>query len=90
MIEVKLDEKEIKNMYQDAIQKRLEEMDLESILMDTKQLCKTLSLSWPTVEKLFLSDPNFPSLRVGKKWLFNRKQVQEYVDRWYMDARKKA
>ncbi|MCB5238901.1 DNA-binding protein [Niallia circulans] len=90
MIEIKVDEEELKALYIDEIQKRLDEIELESLFMDSKQLCAVLSMSWPTVEKLFLVDPNFPSIRVGKKWLFHRKQVQEYVDRWYIETRKKA
>ncbi|WWL81037.1 hypothetical protein V6B65_08405 [Bacillus altitudinis] len=48
-----------------------------------------LSLSRATVEKLFIYDPNFPSMRVGKKWLFNRQEVKEYINRWSIDVRKK-
>ncbi|MEH7340860.1 helix-turn-helix domain-containing protein [Priestia megaterium] len=88
MIEIKLDDDELKALYLEEVQKRLDKIELQSILMDTKQLCKVLSLSWPTVEKLFLSDPNFPSMRIGKKWLFNRKQVQDYIDHWSIEKKK--
>lgn len=90
MFEIKMDDEELKSLYLAEVQKRLDNLELQSLLMDTKQLCKMLSLSWPTVEKIFLSDPNFPSIRVGKKWLFNRKQVQEYIDRWSVEITKNA
>jgi excisionase family DNA binding protein len=90
MFEIKLDDDELKALYLAEVQKRLDKIELQSMLMDTKQLCKMLSLSWPTVEKLFLSDSNFPSIRIGKKWLFNRKHVQEYIDRWSIEIRKNA
>lgn len=82
MIEIKLDENELRTIYLEEVQKRLDKIQLETLLMDSKQLCNMLSLSWPSIEKLFLSDPNFPSMRVGTKWLFNRKEVQEYIDQW--------
>ncbi|WP_110926840.1 helix-turn-helix domain-containing protein [Bacillus massiliglaciei] len=82
MIDIKVNQEELKALYLDEIQKRLDQIELEALLMDTKQLCKMLSLSWPTVQKLFISDPNFPKFRVGAKWLFHRKQVEAYIDRW--------
>jgi excisionase family DNA binding protein len=90
MLEIKLDDEEVKALFLAEVKLRLDKMEQQSMLMDTKQLCKMLSLSWPTVEKLFLSDPNFPSIRVGKKWVFNRKHVQEYIDRWSIEIRKNA
>jgi excisionase family DNA binding protein len=90
MVEIKLDDNELKAIYLVEVRKRLNELELQSLLMDTKQLCKMLSLSWPTVEKLFLRDPNFPSMRVGKKWLFNRNQVQDYINRWSIEIKQKA
>ncbi|WP_042454618.1 MerR family transcriptional regulator [Neobacillus dielmonensis] len=88
MLEIRLDDEELKALYLAEVQKRLDKIELQSMLMDTKQLCKMLSLSWPTIEKLFLSDPNFPSIRIGKKWVFNRKQVQDYIDLWSIEKKK--
>ncbi|MEY8735568.1 helix-turn-helix domain-containing protein [Peribacillus frigoritolerans] len=90
MLEIKLDDDELKALYMAEVQKRLDKIEIQSMLMDTRQLCKMLSLSWPTVEKLFLSDPKFPSIRIGKKWLFNRRYVQEYIDRWSIEKKKNA
>ncbi|MEK3856588.1 helix-turn-helix domain-containing protein [Cytobacillus sp. FSL H8-0458] len=89
MIEIKLDKEELKAMYLAEVQKRLDQIEFDSLLMDSKQLCKMLSLSWPTIEKLFIRDPNFPKIRVGTKWLFNRNEVQNYIDQWSITVRKK-
>lgn len=88
MLKIKLDDEEVKALFLAEVKSRLDKIEFQSMLMDTKQLCKMLSLSWPTVEKQFLSDPNFPSIRIGKKWVFNRKQVQEYIDHWSIEKRK--
>lgn len=90
MIEIKLDEEELKAIYINEIQKRLDQIEFQSLLMDSKQLCKMLSLSWPTVEKIFLSDPNFPSIRIGSKWLFNRNEVQAYINQWSQDVKRRG
>ena len=89
MVEIKLDDDELKELYLAEVQKRLDEIQLQSFLMDTKQLCKMLSLSWPTVEKLFIRDPNFPKMRIGSKWLFNRKEVEAYIDHWSIGQKAK-
>lgn len=82
MITIQVNEEELKQLYEAEIKKRLDQLEFQSLLMDSKQLCKMLSLSWPTVEKMFISDPHFPSMKVGTKWLFHRGEVQKYIDKW--------
>lgn len=90
MFEIKMNDDELKKLYLAEVKKRLDKIELNALLLDSKQLCKMLSLSWPTVEKTFLVDPNFPRMRIGTKWVFNRKEVQDYIDRWSLENRKKA
>lgn len=101
MLNISLDENELKTIYDEALQKRLDSWDKQvqqrlddlenqSMLLDMKELCKRLNLSRPTVEKLFIYDPKFPAIRVGKKWVFNRKEVEEYINRWSIDVKKKG
>lgn len=90
MFNINLNEDELKTMYLEEVQKRLEDWEQQTMLMDMKELCKMLSLSRPTVEKLFIYNQDFPSLRVGKKWLFPRKEVEEYIKRWSLNVRKKG
>ena len=70
MLNISLDEDELKKLYLEEVRKRVEEIEEDMFLIDTKELCRMLSLSRPTVEKLFIYNPNFPAMRVGKKWLF--------------------
>ncbi|ARI79281.1 hypothetical protein HM131_19080 [Halobacillus mangrovi] len=76
-------------MYLEEVQKHLESFEMEVMLMNSKQLKQLLNLSWPTIEKVFLVDPNFPSIRIGNKWAFNRREVQKYIDRWSKNTREK-
>lgn len=89
MIDIRVNEEELKALYQEEIRKSIEKIQLESLLMDSKQLCKMLSLSWPTVEKLFISNPDFPYMKVGNKWIFNREDVQLFINRWSIQMRNK-
>jgi hypothetical protein len=88
MIQISLDEEQLKELYLAEVQKKLDKFETELILMDSKQFCKKLSLSWPTVQQTFLSDPNFPKMRIGTKWIFNGREVQDYIDRWSEAKRK--
>ncbi|WP_026567871.1 helix-turn-helix domain-containing protein [Bacillus sp. UNC41MFS5] len=90
MLNISLDENELKKLYLEEVRKRVDEIGEQMMLIDTKELCKMLSLSRPTVEKLFIYNQDFPSMRVGKKWLFPRKEVEEYIKRWSIDVRKKG
>lgn len=90
LIQLSLNEEELKELYLTEVQKHLKKVEHETMLIDSKQLCKTLNLSWPTIEKIFLKDPNFPKIRVGKKWIFSRKEVENYIDVWCLDVQKQG
>jgi excisionase family DNA binding protein len=90
MLNITLNESELKNLFLEEVRKRVEEFEEQKLFIDVKELCKMLSLSRPTVEKLFINNPDFPSIRVGKKWLFHRKEVEEYINRWSINVRKKG
>jgi excisionase family DNA binding protein len=89
MLNISVNDDELKKLYLEEVRKRVDEIEEQMLLIDTKELCKMLSLSRPTVEKLFIYNQDFPSMRVGKKWLFPRKEVEEYIRRWSIDVRKK-
>ncbi|MGG1676885.1 helix-turn-helix domain-containing protein [Neobacillus sp. NRS-1170] len=88
MFNVSLDQDTAKAIYLEEVRKRIEEIEQQTLLIDIKELCKMLSLSRPTVEKLFIYNPDFPTLRIGKKYLFNRNQVVDYINRWSINVKK--
>lgn len=90
IVKVDLNEECLKELYLSEVKKHLKKIEMDTLLMDSKQLCKMLNLSWPTIEKLFLSDPLFPKIRVGKKWVFSRKEVQNYIEFWTEEIRKQG
>jgi len=90
IVQLNINEESLKELYLMEVQRYLEKLKMDTILMDSKQLCKELSFSWPTIEKLFLSDPNFPKMRIGKKWIFNREEVQEYINVWSTEIRERG
>lgn len=79
---IKIESEELAKMVKEEIKSFVKEQDLGPLLIDMKELCRLLSLSRPTVDMVFMSDPNFPRIRVGKKLLFNRKAIEKYIDEW--------
>jgi predicted DNA-binding transcriptional regulator AlpA len=90
MFNVSLDQDTAKSIYLEEVRKRVDEIEQQRFLIDTKELCKMLSLSRPTVEKLFICKPDFPVIRIGKKLLYNRKEIEVYIDEWGKNIRKKG
>lgn len=87
MIRVEIDEQELKNIYLQKVEERLEELESVVFFMNSKQLCEYLNMSWNTIVDSFLYDDEFPSLKVGTKWLFNRKEVQKYMEKYYDEVK---
>jgi predicted DNA-binding transcriptional regulator AlpA len=71
----------LERLYKEEINKHLDRLEKErkSLLIDMKELCELLQLSRPTVEKVFLKNPDFPSMRINSKWIFNRKEVDDFL-----------
>jgi excisionase family DNA binding protein len=87
MIKIEIDEEEIKKIIKEQVRQQLEK-EIESLMIDVNDLCKMVNMSRPTVEKLFIYNSKFPAIRVGKKWLFYRKEVEKYIEEWFKEVRK--
>ncbi|SFC42807.1 Helix-turn-helix domain-containing protein [Bacillus sp. UNCCL81] len=79
------DEKKMEELFVKEMNERLDKLEHQSLLMDSQQLCEYLQLCWVTIDKEFLYDPEFPSLRYGRKWLFPRDEVEVYVKNKWID-----
>ncbi|MEH6995414.1 helix-turn-helix domain-containing protein [Neobacillus drentensis] len=90
IINLTFDEDALKTIFLKEVQKRLNDLEQKTLLLDTKELCRMLSLSRPTVEKLFICKPDFPVMRIGKKLLYNRKEIEVYINDWSKNVRKKG
>ncbi|WP_210471674.1 helix-turn-helix domain-containing protein [Sporosarcina sp. 6E9] len=87
MIVLEIDQKQLKDLYLQKVEEKLKELESEVFFMNSKQLCGYLNMSWNTIVDSFLYDDEFPSLRVGTKWLFNKKEVQKYMEKYYEELK---
>ena len=82
MIEIKLDENEVKKMYIEKLEEHMDKMDKEFLFWDTDDLVKQTRLSWGTIQKEFFYDPKFIKYKLGRKWLFPAKETKEFLMEW--------
>lgn len=82
MIEIQVNEAEIKAMYQAELQKRLDQLENEVVFWDTKELKRQTNMSWNTIQDYFFHDPNFPKFKLNQKWYFPAKECREFLISW--------
>lgn len=82
MIEVKLDESEVRKIYLKKLEEYIEKLDKEYLFWDSKDLVQQTRLCWDTIQKEFFYDPRFPKRKVGRKWIFPAKQTKEFLLTW--------
>lgn len=87
MIQVQINEEELKALYLQKLDERLEEIESEVFFMSSKELCRFVGMSWVSVSTHLLSDPDFPSIRNGVRWLFPKKEVAAYMAKYYEAVR---
>ena len=82
MININVDEKEVRQMYLDELQKHLKKLEAEQLFWDTNDLVKQTRLSWNTIQSEFFHDPRFPKSKLGRKWLFPAAKTKEFLLMW--------
>lgn len=87
MIHVQIDQEELKALYLEKLDRHLKEIEANVFFMDSKSLCQFTGMSWTNVSTHLMSDSDFPAIRLGNKWLFPRKEVSEYMQKYYEAVR---
>lgn len=87
MIQVYIDQEELKEMYLAKLDERIKEIEQEVFFMNSKQLQKYLNMSWSSIVEHLLYDPEFGAIRLGARWLFHKRQVDTYMQLYYEEVR---
>ncbi|OZU88674.1 group-specific protein [Virgibacillus indicus] len=85
MIKVQVDEDMIKQMYQDAINDRIEKLDEELVYWDSNELKRRTCMCWNTIQNNFFFDNNFPKIKIGGKWYFPAEETKQFLKEWLKD-----
>ncbi len=87
MFQIQVDQDELKQIYLDEVQKRLERIELDVTYWDAKELRRQTNMSWNTMQDKFFHDLDFPKFKVGSKWYFPAKECRAYLEQWARDNR---
>lgn len=79
MIDIQINESEARQMLEEAIEKRVEELAKEKYFMTFKELSSYLNLSKPTIDELLIKN-GMKYYRVGSTYRFKRSDVDEFMD----------
>ncbi|MFY2153555.1 helix-turn-helix domain-containing protein [Mammaliicoccus sciuri] len=79
MIDINIDESEARQMLQEAIDKRVEELASERYWLTYKQLSEYLNLSKPTIDDLLIKN-GMPYFKVGSTYRFKKSDVDNFMN----------
>lgn len=78
MINVEIDENEVRELYLKTLREKIDEVDAELIFWDTKELKRRTCMSWNTIQKEFFFDPRFPKRKVGGSGIFTLRKQKSF------------
>lgn len=87
MIQVQIDEDELKAAYLQKLDEKMKEIEDTVFFMNSKQLQKYLNMSWSSIVEHLLHEEDFGAIRLGAKWLFNKRQVDCFMETFYKNVR---
>ncbi|MFN0224048.1 group-specific protein [Paenibacillus sp. KR2-11] len=88
MININIDEAEVRELYLQKLEERLKVIDGELVYWDSKELMRRTCMSWNTIQKEFFYHPEFPKFKVGGKWYFDAQETKAFLLNWLRDGRK--
>lgn len=90
MINIQIDEVELRQMVQASVQEKLQTIDKELVFWDTRELkCRTC-MSWNTIQEHFFHDPRFPKVKLGGKWFYPAKETEQFLIMWLKEKQKEG
>ena len=82
MLNIEIDENEVRNLYLEMLEEKIREVDAEMVFWDANELKRRTCLSWNTIQDKFFYDPRFPKFKVGQKWLFPAEETKKFLLQW--------
>ncbi|SQE67091.1 mobile element-associated transcriptional regulator, putative [Staphylococcus aureus] len=79
MFNINIDEQEVRELLEQAINARVEELAKEKYFMTYKELANYLNLSKPTIEELLINN-GMKYYMVGSTYRFKKSDVYEFME----------
>jgi len=87
MIELKLDEGLLEQIFKEKVDDYLKSVEKESMFMTFNDLVKYLNMSNVSIREFLLWRDDFPKIRLGAKWLFPRNEVADFMQKYLEEVR---
>lgn len=85
VLQVQVNDAEAKQIYLDAIGKKLEEFDASFVFWDSNELKRRTCMSWSSIQDNFFHDKDFPKAKIGGKWYYPAKEVEVFLRNWILE-----
>lgn len=82
MLNVQIDEQEVKKMALEKIEELLKDVEKELVFWSRQELIRRTCLSWNTIQEYFFFDPRFPKHKIGNKWMFPAQATKQFLLTW--------
>ena len=82
MIDIKIDQREVKELYIQKLEEKIKEVDAELVYWDANELKRRTCMSWNTIQDHFFFDARFPKFKVGNKWYFPANKAKAFLLEW--------
>lgn len=79
MFNINIDEQEARELLEQAIKQRVDELAHEKFFMTYKELSEYLNLSKPTIEELLINN-GMKYYKVGSTYRFKKSDVDEFMN----------
>lgn len=79
ILNIQVDDEQIKELMNKAIQERLDEFAKEAYFMTYEELCNYVRVSRPIIEERFIKN-GLRFYKNGNKYLFKRREVDAFLD----------
>lgn len=82
MLDIQIDENEVRQLYLKKLEEKIKEIDSELVFWDTNELKRRTCMSWNTIQEKFFYHPDFPKYKIGGKWYFPAQETKQFLLEW--------
>jgi len=82
LLNVEVDQKEIREILRKKIEEAVKEADAECVFWDTNELKRRTCMSWGTIQETFFFLPGFPKKKIGAKWYYPARETRKFLEEW--------
>ncbi|WP_050613285.1 group-specific protein [Bacillus testis] len=82
MLNIQIDQDEVKQLYLEKLEEKIQEVDAELVFWDAAELKRRTCMSWNTIQEKFFFDHRFPKHKIGGKWYFPADKAKTFLLEW--------